>query len=60
MKNKYISPEWQARQDWREEGVFRPGQLSGMEAKCYRREAKRILREWSALGNEGLRHVGTH
>lgn len=60
MKNKNISPEWQARQDWREEGVFRPEPLSGEAAKCYLQEAERIIRELDDARVGGLRHVGTH
>jgi len=60
MKNKNTSPEWQARQDWREEGVFRPGPLSGEAAKRYRQEAVRIIRELDDARMGGQRHVGAH
>ncbi|WP_445005161.1 hypothetical protein [Halomonas mongoliensis] len=60
MKNKNISPEWQARQDWREEGVFRPGAFSGKAARRYREEAVRIIRELGDNHEGGQGHVGAH
>lgn len=60
MKNKHSSPEWQAREDWRKEGVFRTGQFAGTDAKRYRQEADRINREWNAPHAGGPSHVGTY
>jgi hypothetical protein len=45
MKTMTASPEWQAREDWRAEGVFHPDQYRGTAANRYRREAGRIERE---------------
>lgn len=61
-KTRTESPEWQARQDWRREGVFRPWRLTGSRARRYRREARRILREARAgtvgpLSQGGCQHV---
>lgn len=44
----HVSPEWQAREDWRAESVFHPGQYQGTAATRYRREAMRIERENAA------------
>jgi hypothetical protein len=46
---KQVPPEFQARQDWRDEGVFRPRQYQGLERRRYVREAVRIELEH---GNE--------
>ncbi|GAB2723123.1 hypothetical protein GCM10027172_16810 [Halomonas garicola] len=56
MDIRHVSPEWQARQDWREEGVFRPEKLIGLAAQRYCREADRIEREWSQAFRQGGQH----
>ncbi len=48
MEIMTVSPEWQARQDWREEGVFHPDRYRGAAATRYRRETIRIERENAA------------
>jgi hypothetical protein len=45
MKYTIVTPEWQARDDWRSEGTFCPGQFHGAAAARYRHEARRIERE---------------
>lgn len=45
MKTMTASPEWQAREDWRAEGVFHPDRYRGAAANRYRLEAMRIERE---------------
>lgn len=56
MNSMHASPEWQARQDWREEGVFRPEKLTGLAAQRYRREAQHIESEWSQAFSQGGHH----
>lgn len=50
MKSMQPTPEWQAQQDWRDDGVFRPEIFNGKEAARYRCEAKRIERNWQHQG----------
>lgn len=57
MNIMHSTPEWQAWMDWREEGIFRPGQFVGNAAQRYCRSARHIEREWRKTQHGGQRHV---